>query len=120
MKNKVIISFIIFIIILLGVVFANSYAQALSKEERLEIKRERLEEKVRDNIISEQEADEIYKMVNERMESCDNECIQNENCQVYQKHNNCIYQNNQCSQRNYNCRTNCNRQQNCGQRMCNR
>ena len=33
MKNKVIISCIIFILLLLGIVFANSYVQALTQEQ---------------------------------------------------------------------------------------
>ena len=51
MKNKLIINFIIFVLLLLSIVFANSYVQALSKQEKLEIKKDLLEQEVKNNNI---------------------------------------------------------------------
>ena len=45
MKKKVIISIVIFALLLISVVFTNSYVQALSKEERLQVKKEILDRK---------------------------------------------------------------------------
>lgn len=83
MKKKILFSFIIFVLLLLSVVFANSYMQ-------------------------------------ERINNCNNNCIQNENCQYYNENEQCINQRNQCIQQNYNCRKDCNRQQHCNRGMCNR
>lgn len=112
MKKKVIVSIVIFALLLISLVFANSYVQALSKEERLQVKKEILEQKVEENKITKQQADQIYDNMEERMTNCDNVCVQNENCLVYQQ-NQCLHQNN-----NY--MRNCGRGQNHHNRMCNR
>lgn len=73
MKKKIICSVIIFIIILLSIVFVNSYAQALSRGER---------------------ATDCY--------NNNYNCEQNGKCQRYQQNKNCITRNNHCQQRNCN------------------
>ena len=113
MKKKVIISIVIFALLLISVVFANSYVQALSKEERLQVKKGILEQKVEENKITKQQADQIYDNMEERMTNCDNVCVQNENCPVYQQNGVCVQQDN-----NY--MRNCGRGQNHHNRMCNR
>ena len=113
MKKKVIISIVIFTLLLISVVFANSYVQALSKEERLQVKKGILEQKVEENKITKQQADQIYDNMEERMTNCDNVCVQNEKCPVYQQNGACVQQNN-----NY--MRNCGRGQNHHNRMCNR
>lgn len=98
----------IFMLLLFSVVFANSYVQAISKEERLQTHREILEQKVKNNEMTEEAADAIYKNIEERITNCDNiACEQYENCQNYQQNNNCMIPNNQSSQRNYHHRTDC-------------
>ena len=107
MKNKLIINFIIFVLLLLSIVFANSYVQALSKEEKLEIKKDLLEQEVKNNNITEEEANGIYKNIEQRMINCDNYCVYDYKCKIYSQNNNCISHNNQCFQRNCNYRRNC-------------
>ena len=119
MKKKVIISIVIFALLLISVVFANSYVQALSKEERLQVKKGILEQKVEENKITKQQADQIYDNMEERMTNCDNVCVQNEDCPVYQQNGACVQQN-QCLQQNNNDMINCGRGQNHHNRMCNR
>ncbi len=86
MKKKVLFSTIILALLLLSIVFITSYVQAFSKEEKLQIQKEMLEQEV------------------------------NENCPIYQQNTNCIGQNNQCIQRNYHNIRNCGNQQNCHNR----
>lgn len=105
MKKKLIVAFMIFILLSLSVVFANSYMQGLSKEEILE-------QKVRNNEIIEEEANEIYRNIEERMINCNNNCKQNGNCQIHKQNSTCRRQNNECLQRN------CDTQQNCMKRTC--
>ena len=116
MKKKVLFSTIIFALILLSIVFITSYVQAFSKEEKLQIKKEMLEQEVKENKITEEEASQIYKNIETRVTNCDNVCGQNENCPIYQHNTNCIGQNNQCIQRNYHNIRNCGNQQNCHNR----
>lgn len=121
MKKKIAISFVMFFLLLISVVFANSYVQALSKEEKLEIKKEIIEQDVKDNKISQEQANQIYQNIEQRITNCNYNCESNENCPLYHQNNNCINknancinQNNQYSQKNYNCR------RNCAKEMCNR
>lgn len=96
MKNKLILSFIIFIIVLLSIVFANSYVQALANQEKLEI----LEQDIKNNKYNNIEEKGINR-------NCNNYCIQNENCQIYQKDSECTRRNNHCSQENHHYKRNC-------------
>jgi len=73
MKNKVIISCIIFILLLLGIVFANSYVQALTQEQN-------------NKII--EEANYNCPRIEEKAINCYNYCEQND------RH--CIRRNNHC------------------------
>lgn len=121
MKKKIAISFIIFLLLLISVVFANSCVQALSKQEKLEIKREILEQNVKDNKISQEQANQMYQNMEERITNCNYNCDLNENCPLNHQNSNCINQNSNCinqnnqySQKNYNCR------RNCAKEMCNR
>ena len=120
MKKKVIFSLIIFVILLLSVVFAGSYAQGLSKSEKLQIKNEILKQEVENNKITESQAEKIYRNIEENMAICNNDCNWNENCQSYQKYSNCMKQNGQCSEKNYNCGKNCSSKQNCNRKICGR
>ncbi|MCI8519430.1 MAG: hypothetical protein HFJ51_05095 [Clostridia bacterium] len=97
MKNKIIISFVIFILLLLSIVFANSYVQALSREERL------IEKQVQNNKAVEA-ANYNYSNLEERSINCYNYCEQNEECPIYRDNGHCSRRNNYCSQRNYGCR----------------
>lgn len=99
MKNKVIVSFLIFMLLLISVVFANSYVQALSKEEKLQTK---------------QEANESYQNMEERIINCNNNCDPNENCPLYQQNSNCMTRNNRCLQEH------CGYQRSCTRNMCKR
>lgn len=108
MNKKFVIYSATFILLLLSIVFANSYVQALSRERKSQ----------------------------EMMSNCYNYCEQNENCRIYTQNNDdveqSINQNYYCSQENNNCRRNnncnenyncgesCNRRQECAGRMCNR
>ena len=84
MKNKVIFSLVIFILLILSVIFTNSYVQALSKEEKWEIKN--------------REAKNI---------NCNYYCEPNENCPIYQENRSeSVRQNNQHSHHNCNGRRN--------------
>ena len=94
--------------------------QALSKEEKLQVKKEILEQKVKDNKITEEQASQTYKDMEERITNCDNICEQNEDCSLYNQNRNCVRQNNQDLQKNCNNVRNCNRQRDCHNRMCNR
>ena len=75
MKKKIAISFIIFLLLLISVVFANSCVQALSKQEKLEIKREILEQNVKDNKISQEQANQMYQNMEERITNWGNLCL---------------------------------------------
>lgn len=99
MKNKLIFSLIIFIVGLLSVVFVNSYVQALSKQEILEVNCRQNENCVQNNNCRQNE-------------NCpqNNNCEQNQNCQMYKYDNKSINQNNECLQKKYNCRRNCTKQ----------
>ena len=120
MKKKIVVSIAIFALLLISVVFANSYVQALSKEERLQLNKQILEQKLENNEITEEQANQIYENMQERITYCDNLCQQNENCPIYQQNGDCIQQNNQCIQKNDNYIRNCGRGQNHHNRMCNR
>lgn len=96
MKMKVILSFMIFIILLLSIVFVNSYVQALSREEIIE-------QKILNNKITEEEYYQIYRNIGETIPNCYNNCQENENCPMYQQHSNCMKKNNQCVPKSYNC-----------------
>lgn len=119
MKKKVILYFLIFTILLLSVAFINSYVQALSKEEKVQIENEILEPEIRKN-DSVEEADKVYRNIEERMTNCYDNCKENESCPIYYQHSNCMNENNQCTQKNYNCRRNCNNKQYCIKKSCNR
>lgn len=86
MKNKVILAIIVFIILILGIIFGNSYVQALSRKERLQVNRE--------------------KGMNT---NCYNYCEQYDNCPIYQQNGNCQRRNNQYSHENYHCSKDYNR-----------
>ena len=73
--KKVIISIAIFATLLIGVIFANSYVKALSEEERLQMNKEKFEQKVQEN------------------KNCDYFCQQNENYPICQQNDNCLQQN---------------------------
>jgi len=118
MKKKIIIFFITFILLLLSILFVNSYAKALSKEEKLQIKKEIIEQEVRNDRINEEQTNQIYQNIEERMINCDINCNQNNNCQIYKNNGSCMRQDNQCVQENCNHRRNCNNQQNCNKRIC--
>ena len=120
MKNKVIVSFLIFMLLLLSVVFASSYVQALSKEEKLQAKQEILEQEVKNNNLTKEEVIEIYQNREERIIDCNNNCDLNENCPLYQQNGNCMTRNNACLQENCNGRRNCGYQQGCTRNMCKR
>lgn len=120
MKRKVIVAIVIFILLLISVIYVNSYAQAFSKEERLQVKKEILEQKVEENIITEEQANQIYDHMQEKMMDCDNFCQQNQNCPIYQQNYNCTQQNTQCLQPNNNHMRSCDSRQNCHNRMCNK
>lgn len=120
MKKRIIISLIIFILLLVSIAFANSYVKALSKQEELQIKKEILEQELKDNEITEKEYNQVYQNIDDRMVNCYNNCEQNENCPIYQENNYCIRQDNHHSHKNYDCIENCTRQQNCYRKMCNR
>lgn len=130
MKNKVIFSFIVFILLLLIIVFANSYVLALSKQEKLGIHKELMEQQIENN---KENFAQIYKNVENKIANC-NTCQQNENCLMYeqnypceqsqncqmygqnyscgqsqnQQHYNCITNSNSYSQKNYAYKKNCN------------
>lgn len=112
MKKKVMLISIIFVLLLLSIVFANSYVQALSKEEILN-------QKVTNNEIIDK-CNVLCTNTQKEMINCDNNCYQKEACEIYDKSNNCINQDSQCVQRNYNCKTSCSNKQSCTIRMCNR
>ena len=57
--KKVIIFVGIIALLIISAVFANSYVQALSKEERLQVKKEILEQRVEENKITEEQANKI-------------------------------------------------------------
>ncbi len=120
MKNKVIVSFLFFMLLLVSVVFANSYVQVLSKEEKLQAKQEILEQEVKNNSLTKEEANEIYQNKEERIRDCNNNCSLNENCPLYQQNSNCMTRNNLCLQENCNSRRNCDYQQRCTRNMCKR
>lgn len=90
MKNKVIISSVIFILLLLGIVFANSYVQALSREEKI------LDNQAENTTVN-------YSNIREKTVNCYNYCEQNENCPIYQENGYCTTRNNHCQQRSYDC-----------------
>lgn len=104
MRKKLIISVIIFAVLLVSIVFANSYVQALSRRQ------------MNKNIQN----SEICQNMEERMNNCDNICQQNENCPMYQQNDNCMRQNNHDWQRNCNDTRNCGRQQHHHNRFYNR
>lgn len=85
--KKIVIYSMLFILLLLTFVFANSYVHALSKQERIET----LEQKVNNNQHN------ICRNIEDRPINCNNNCEPN---------NNCI---NRCPQKYYNCRRNCNK-----------
>lgn len=118
--KKVIIFVGIIALLIISAVFANSYVQALSKEERLQVKKEILEQRVEENKITEEQANQIYKNMEENMTNCDNICSQNEECPINQQDGNCRQSNNQCVQQNDDYMRNCGRGQNRHNRMCNR
>lgn len=101
MKRKLIIYFCIFILLILGLVFASSHVQALSKQEWLGRKQE-FREELRNN---RSENNQICRNVQERIAECDF-CEQNEYCQVHQNIN-CINRQNQCLTSTHKCRRNC-------------
>ena len=102
MKNKAIFSFIAFVVLLLlGIIFVNSYVQEI------------LNQQMQNDNTTREEADRIYKNTEERMTNYDNNCIQNENCPIYQQNNNYTrHHHNQCSKNNF--------RKNCLESMCNR
>ena len=113
MKNKLIISIIILALILMGIVFANSYVQALSKRQ----------------INTQAEDSQFYESMEEIVNNCNNICEQNEGCQMYQQkedcpmyqqNENCITHNNHNWQRNCNNTRNYDNQQHHHNRGCNR
>ncbi len=116
MKKKLVIFAIIFALLLISIVVANSSVQAFSREEKWQVKKQILEQKVEDNKITEEEASQIYRNIEERMANCDNICEPYENCPIYQQNSNCMKQNNQCSQKNYDNIRNCGKRQNCHNR----
>ena len=116
MKNKLIISFAIFALILISIVFANSYVQALSKEEKLQMEKEILEQKIENSKITEKQADQIYKNMEENMANCNNICQQNEICPIYTQTGNCIKQNHHDLQKICNGTRNCGKYQGCHNR----
>ncbi len=85
--KKIVICSTIFILLLLTFVFANSYVHALSKQERIET----LEQKVNNNEITINQANNICRNIEDRPINCYNNCI------------------NRCPQKYYNCRRNCNK-----------
>ena len=97
MKRKIIVSIVIVALVLIGMVCANSYAQAFYKQERMINY---------NNVCQQNENCPVYQ--------------QNESCPIYQQNDNCIQQNNQFLQQNNNYMGNCGRRQNCHNRMCNR
>ena len=99
MKHKLMVSFIILMLVVFSVVFA----QGLSKQERLEIKQQMLKQEVEENRMTQEQADEIYKNIEERMTNCDYNCVENQNCPMVQQnsnygrhHNDCLTPNNHC------------------------
>lgn len=99
MKKKLIISIIIFAVLLVSIVFANSYVQALSKRQ--------INKKV--------ENSQIYQNIKERMNNCDNICEQNEECTMYQQNEDCpMYQQNEncITPNNHNWQRNCDHKRN--------
>ncbi len=114
MKNKAIFSFIAFVVLLLlGIIFVNSYVQAISKQEEAQLRKEILNQQMQNDNTTREEADRIYKNTEERMTNYDNNCIQNENCPIYQQNNNYTrHHHNQCSKNNF--------RKNCLESMCNR
>ena len=84
MKKKIIIYFCISILLVLGLIFASSKVQALSRQEGLGRNQE-LREEIRNNRINKRENNQ----------SCINV--------------NCINRDSQCLPKTHNCRRNCNR-----------
>ena len=102
MKKNLIFSIVIYALLIVGVMFVNSYVQALSKQEKLQIEKEILEQEINNNKINQEEAIQIYKNMEERVTECDI-CEQYHNCPIHEQNNYCIERNNQCSKRNYHC-----------------
>lgn len=113
MKKKIVVFTIIFSLLLISVIFVNSCVQAFSKEEKLQINKEVLEQK-------EEREKQIYKNMEEVIQNCNNTCETNENCFMYQQNENCLNTNKQCLQKKCNGTRNYNRQQNCHHNKCNR
>lgn len=116
MKKKLVIFAIISVLLLISIVVANSSVQAFSREEKWQVKKQIWGQMVEDKKMTEEEASPIYKKVKEAMVNCDNICEPYENCPMYQQNENCMKQNDQCSQRNYNHIRNCGKRQNCHNR----
>lgn len=90
MKKKLIFSIIIFTLLIVGIIYANSYVQALSRREI-------------------NNKGEIYKDREGININCYNYCEPYEECPVYQQNGNCTRRNSQSSQRNYHCNRDYNR-----------
>lgn len=101
MKNKIIISFIIFVLLVLIITLANSYVKALQMQEELEI------------------PNKTYNNLEETRLNCYNNCIEKETCKLYTDNGYCINQDRYCTQNN-NYQRNCHQEQHCKQKMCNR
>ncbi len=107
MKNKALFCFIAFVVLLLlGIVFVNSYVQAISRQEKQELRREILNKEMQNNNIIREQTNDIYINYN-------NNCVQNENCPIYE-------QNNNCERHHHNQYLNNNFRRNCSGSMCNR
>lgn len=107
MKKKIIIYFCISILLVLGLIFASSKVQALSRQEGLGRNQE-LREEIRNNRINKRENNQSCINGQERMIDC-NICEQNEYCQIHEQNINCINRDSQCLPKTHNCRRNCNR-----------
>lgn len=74
-RNKIIVSFLFCIVLVFGIVYANSYVQAQSKQ---------------GYTMKTEEFDEIYQNKEERMQNSFNNCEQNQNCPIYQQNGQCL------------------------------
>lgn len=104
MKKKFVIYFCILALLILGVIFASSQVQALSKQRGLGRNQE-LREEARNN---RRESSQICINEQEIMRDC-NICNQNEYCQIHERNIDCANRYNQCLPKTHNCRRNCNR-----------
>ncbi|MCI8620748.1 MAG: hypothetical protein HFJ50_02810 [Clostridia bacterium] len=104
MKNKVIFSFIIVTILLVGFAFANSYVKALTNQEKLEM----LEQEAQNNEYNNLENETIN--INN---ICNNYCWKNEECPIYKQNSDCVNENNHCLQKNHHYKRNCNNREMC-------